>query len=101
MGTVSSVENTSLVFRPFWDLMSVYGVDQDGQMALVMQIPPGATYHGNANADHWATAMPFETNTQIAKIVNHNHYPGRLFWRRCCDGGSPAAYTLMNIQLRR
>jgi hypothetical protein len=105
MGTVPSVEKPSLAFRPFWDLMSVYGVDQDGHMALVGQIPPGATCLGTANADHWAAAMPFETNTQIAKTVNHNHYSRRLFWRRCSDllstiwsnGRSPAAQTLMTI----
>jgi len=79
LGTVSSPPNTSLVFRPFWDVLSVYGTDQDGQMALVEQIPPGAFYLGTANADHWAAAMPFETNSQVAKIVNHNHYPRAAF----------------------
>jgi hypothetical protein len=44
-------------------------------MAFHEKIPPGATYFGTANADHWAASMPFETNTQIAKIVNHNHCP--------------------------
>jgi hypothetical protein len=75
MATTSSLAETSLVFVPFWNQLSVYSTDQDGQMAVVEQIPPGAVYLGTARADHWAVAMPFEFDSRLTKIVNHNHYP--------------------------
>jgi hypothetical protein len=75
MTAASRPENTSRILRPFWNRLSVYGVDQDSQMAVVEQIPPGATFLGTARADHWAPAIPFEHQPKVARWIDKNHYP--------------------------
>ncbi len=73
--TVSTPAETSRVLRPFWQQLSVYGVEQDSQMAQPEQIPPGAVYLGIARADHWAVAVPMEHDRRLRMLADKNHYP--------------------------
>ncbi len=73
--TVSTPEETSRVLRPFWQQLSVYGIEQDSQMAQPEQIPPGAVYLGIARADHWAVALPLEHDRRLSLFADKNHYP--------------------------
>ncbi len=72
---VSTPEETSRVLRPLWQQLSVYGVEQDSQMAQPEQIPPGAVYLGIARADHWAVALPMENDRKLRFFADRNHYP--------------------------
>ncbi len=72
---VSTSAKTSRILRPAWQQLSVYGVEQDSQMAQPEQIPPGAVYLGAALADHWAVALPIEYDRKLRLLVDKNHYP--------------------------
>lgn len=73
--TVSDRQSTSFVLKPLWEQLSVYSIDQDSQMAQAEQIAPGGTFLGTARADHWAVAVPLETDPILNKLVDKNHYP--------------------------
>jgi hypothetical protein len=73
--TISTPDQTSRVLKPFWDLLTVYGIDEDSQMAQPEQIGPKAVYLGVAQADHWAVALPLEDDPALRTLVNRNHFP--------------------------
>jgi len=73
--TVSTHAETSRILWPVWDRLSVYSVDQDGQMAEPEELPPGAVYLGTARADHWAVGVPLEHDRELRLLANKNHYP--------------------------
>ncbi len=73
--TVSERQQTSKVLQPVWDTLSVYGVDQDSQMAQAEQIAPGGTFLGTARADHWAVAITFPKNSITQTFVDKGDYP--------------------------
>jgi hypothetical protein len=73
--TVSTLDGTSRVLQLSWQLLSVYGIDEDSQMAQPEEIPPGAVYLGTAKADHWAVALPLERDAALKDLANKNHFP--------------------------
>ncbi len=73
--TVSERSQTSRIMQPLWDSLSVYSVDQDGQMAQPEQIAPGASFLGTANADHWAVAISFPNDPIVRAAVDRNEFP--------------------------
>jgi hypothetical protein len=59
-----------------WQVMSVYGVPQDGQLLAPDATVPGSQYLGAAVADHLAIGINFATTTDIpASMRDHNQYP--------------------------
>jgi hypothetical protein len=73
--TVSTPDRTSRVLQPLWQQLSIYGVDEDSQMAQPEQVTPGAVYLGIARADHWAVALPLEQDPSLRDLANRNHFP--------------------------
>ncbi|MGA8220339.1 MAG: hypothetical protein WB780_01710 [Candidatus Acidiferrales bacterium] len=73
--TISTLEETSRVLQPSWQQLSVYGFDEDSQMAQQEQIAPGAIYLGTARADHRAVALPLERDPSLRELANKNQFP--------------------------
>jgi hypothetical protein len=71
----SGLESTSKALRASWRRLSVYAVEQDGQMIGWEAVLPNATYLGAARADHWAIALPFEESATSFKDIDRNHFP--------------------------
>ncbi len=74
---VSDMTNTSKALVETWRLLSVYNEPQDGQLLAPDTLAPGAADLGQARADHFAIAIPFESleDSEVQSLVNHNHYP--------------------------
>jgi hypothetical protein len=71
----SSFESTSQALRASWRRLSVYAVEQDGQMVAWEAILPNAKYLGAARADHWAIALPFDQSATAFKDIDRNRFP--------------------------
>ncbi|HYL91586.1 MAG TPA: LssY C-terminal domain-containing protein [Alphaproteobacteria bacterium] len=67
---------TSNMMAETWQIMSVYGLPQDGQLLAPDATIPGSQYLGAATADHLSVAINFATTTSIpASMRDHNLYP--------------------------
>jgi hypothetical protein len=77
IAAVSDSTNTSKALAETWRLLSVYNQPQDSQLLAPDTLVPGATDLGQARADHFAVALPFENlnDSSIQSLVNHNHFP--------------------------
>ena len=73
---VSDRAHTSKMFLNMWMLLSAIAEKQDSQLTRQDAIVPGSNYLGDALADHFAVALPFETsNESIRTFADKNHYP--------------------------
>jgi hypothetical protein len=73
---VSDRAHTSRMFLNAWQLLSAYAEKQDSQLTRQDAIIPGSNYLGDALADHFAVALPFESsNESIRTFADKNHYP--------------------------
>jgi hypothetical protein len=71
----ASLDETSSVLKPSWKRLSVHAKEQDGVMIAWESVLPGARYLGEARADHWAIALPFEESGQPPKGIDRNRFP--------------------------
>jgi hypothetical protein len=74
---VAARHDTLPALRTGWDRLSLYSVDQDGQMIAEEAIMPGAAFLGVAIADHWAVALPLSDspNPKISSRNQKNAFP--------------------------
>ena len=72
-----SPERVSAVLRPLHALLSKVDPRNDSQVIYYDAIIPGSTLLGFANADHWAIALPFESQAPVlaASLVDQNRFP--------------------------
>lgn len=68
-------EDTSLLLRPFYDILARTDPLNDGLVIASDAIFPGATLLGYPNADHLAVAMPFTKTGLLRTLNNRNAYP--------------------------
>ncbi|MDE3200727.1 MAG: LssY C-terminal domain-containing protein [Acidobacteriota bacterium] len=62
----SSASTTSKALMQTWQILSSYGMAEDGQLLREDAVAPGAKYLGAALADHFAIAMPFNKSSDSA-----------------------------------
>jgi hypothetical protein len=68
--------HASTMMAQTWQVMSVYGLPQDGQLLTPDATIPGSQFLGAAATDHLAIAINFATTSDIpASMRNHNEYP--------------------------
>lgn len=68
--------HTSAMMAETWQIMSVFGLPQDGQLLAPDATIPGSQFLGAATADHLAVAINFASTTEIpASMRGHNEYP--------------------------
>ncbi|MBZ5521025.1 MAG: LssY C-terminal domain-containing protein [Acidobacteriia bacterium] len=68
--------HASAMMAETWQVMSVYGLPQDGQLLAPDATIPGSQFLGAATADHLAVAINFATTSEIpASMRGHNEYP--------------------------
>jgi pimeloyl-ACP methyl ester carboxylesterase len=68
--------HASTMMAETWQVMSVYGLPQDGQLLTPDATIPGSQFLGAATADHLAVAINFATTSDIpASMRSHNEYP--------------------------
>jgi len=68
--------HASSMMAETWQMMSVYGLPQDGQLLAPDATIPGSQFLGAAAADHLAVAINFATTSDIpAAMRSHNEYP--------------------------
>ena len=73
---VSDRTHTSKIFLNMWMLLSAFADRQDSQLVRQDAIVPGSSYLGDALADHFAVALPYESsNESIRPFADKNHYP--------------------------
>jgi hypothetical protein len=73
----SDQNNTSKALMQTWQLLSTYGVGEDGQLLRDDAIVPGAKFLGAALADHFAIALPFDKSpdSTIRSNMDKTVYP--------------------------
>lgn len=62
----SDASTTSKSLMQTWQILSSYGMAEDGQLLREDAVVPGAKFLGAALADHFAIAMPFNKSTDSA-----------------------------------
>ena len=69
--------NTSKALLETWQLLSSFGIPQDGQLTKDEAIVPGAKMLGILKGDHFAVALPFDKSqdSTIASFMGGNPYP--------------------------
>ncbi len=73
---VADRAHTSKMLLNAWLLLAAVTEKQDSQIARQDAIVPGSSYLGDALADHFAVALPFETsNESLRSFADKNHYP--------------------------
>ena len=77
LAAASDRSNTSKALLQTWQLLSSYGVLQDGQLTKNEAIVPGAKLLGILKGDHFAVALPFDKSQQsaLASFMGGNPYP--------------------------
>ncbi len=77
LSAVSEKTNTSKALLESWQLLSVYGPDEDGQILKLDAIASGAANLGSVRADHFAVALPLDAagGGELAAALDHNRYP--------------------------
>lgn len=72
-----SPDRVSEILRPMHGRLSSVDPRNDSQVIYYDAVIPGSTLLGYANADHWAIALPFESQAPAlaATFVNRNHFP--------------------------
>jgi hypothetical protein len=71
----ASRQDTSVILRPFYDILAKTDPLNDGLVIAADAIIPGGTLLGYANADHLAVAMPFTKTGLLTALINRNAYP--------------------------
>jgi len=74
---ISSYFQTSLALRPLWLTTASVSPLNDSQVIYSDSVLPGAKVLAFVIADHWAIALPFETDNPLlaGTLVNRNHFP--------------------------
>ncbi len=77
ISAVSTRAQTSKILLETWELLSLYGQPQDGQLLVSDTHYPGGADLGVLRADHLAVAIPLEDLRApgISDLANHNHFP--------------------------
>jgi hypothetical protein len=70
-------DRVSAVLRPFHAMLSRVDPRNDSQVIDYDAIIPGSTLLGYVNADHWAIALPFDSQAPLlaATLVTRNAFP--------------------------
>ncbi len=70
-------DRVSAILRPLHTLLSTVDPRNDSQVIYFDAIVPGSTLLGFVNADHWAVALPFETQVPAlaGALVDQNRFP--------------------------
>jgi len=74
---VSERADTSKALLESWQILSVYGPEEDGQVMKLDALFPGAMDLGSVRGDHFAVALPLDTagNGDLATALDHNRFP--------------------------
>jgi hypothetical protein len=77
LAAFTSRENTSRLLRPYYDLLSRTDPVNDSMVICSDAIIPGSVLLGYPNADHFAVAMPLDSQAWpvLATVVDKGEYP--------------------------
>lgn len=84
--TTPEPERVSRALRSSYELLGALHPVNDGALLYWDQLLPGSTLLGYANADHWAVAIPVETDAiPLGDVLVTNGYPRTRLWLAIAD----------------